>query len=170
MLYQQEEIINGLKEGVASGAVVPVFACAGYTMDAVDMLLDCIANFAPDATNAGEGGVECDENGPLAAICFKTVADPFVGKLSYVKVLSGNLKADSNVVNTTVGGNERLGKLLFIRGKKQMDADYIKAGDIGAVTKLAGAKTGDYKAITEKAKIFIERIYCCLNKFSIIFT
>ena len=70
----------------------------------------------------------CDEAGPLAVYAFKTVADPFVGKLSYVKVLSGVLKPDSAVVNSRTGESERLGKLLFLQGKKQMDAAQICAG------------------------------------------
>ena len=141
--FTQEEIVNGLKSGIASGAVVPVFACAGYTMDAVDMLLDGIANFAPDATNLNEGGIECDENGPLAAICFKTVADPFVGKMSYFKVVSGKLTSDVQAINSRTGEPERMGKLVTVRGGKQEDAACIPAGDIGAATKLANTITGD---------------------------
>ena len=142
--FTQEEIVNGLKGGVASGAVVPVFACAGYTMDAVDMLLDGIVNFAPNAAEyAGEGDIKCDENGPLAAICFKTVADPFVGKMSYFKVVSGKLTGDVQAVNSRTGEPERMGKLVTVRGGKQEDTAAIPAGDIGAVTKLANTITGD---------------------------
>ena len=142
--FTQEEIVNGLKGGVASGAVVPVFACAGYTMDAVDMLLDGIVNFAPNAAEyAGEADIKCDENGPLAAICFKTVADPFVGKMSYFKVVSGKLTADVQAVNSRTGEPERMGKLVTVRGGKQEDTAAIPAGDIGAVTKLANTITGD---------------------------
>ena len=86
---------------------------------------------------------ECDSTGPLAAYVFKTIADPFIGKLSYVKVLSGVLKADSPLVNSRTGESERLGKLLFLKGKKQIDTAQIPAGDIGALTKLAETKTGD---------------------------
>ncbi len=142
--FTQEEIVNGLKEGVASGAVVPVFACAGFTMDAVDILLDGIVNFAPNAADyAGEKDIKCDENGPLAAVCFKTVADPFVGKMSYFKVVSGKLTSDVQAINSRTGEPERMGKLVTVRGGKQEDTSAIPAGDIGAVTKLANTVTGD---------------------------
>ena len=142
--FTQEEIVAGLKEGIGSGAVTPVFACAGYTMDAVDMLLDGIVNFAPNAADyAGEADLKCDENGSLAAICFKTVADPFVGKMSFFKVVSGKLTSDAAAVNSRTGEIERMGKLVTVRGGKQEDASVIPAGDIGAVTKLANTVTGD---------------------------
>ena len=80
---------------------------------------------------------------PLCAYVFKTVADPFVGKLSFIKVLSGKLTATSNAVNARTGQPERLGKTLTVCGKKQTDTPEIAAGDIGAVAKLATAKTGD---------------------------
>ncbi len=142
--FTQEEIVNGLKDGIASGAVTPVFACAGYTMDAVDMLLDGIVSFAPNAAEyAGEQDLKCDENGALAAICFKTVADPFVGKMSFFKVVSGKLTSDAAAINSRTGEPERMGKLVTVRGGKQEDAAAIPAGDIGAVTKLANTVTGD---------------------------
>ena len=87
--------------------------------------------------------VVCADDQPLAAFVFKTIADPFVGKMSYVKVLSGKLTADQTPVNTTTGQPERLGKIVFVKGKKQEDTAQIGAGDIGAVTKLAGTNTGD---------------------------
>ncbi len=142
--FTQEEIVAGLKEGIASGAVTPVFACAGYTMDGVDMLLDGIVDFAPNAADyAGEADLKCDENGSLAAICFKTVADPFVGKMSFFKVVSGKLTSDAAAVNSRTGEPERMGKLVTVRGGKQEDTPVIPAGDIGAVTKLANVITGD---------------------------
>ena len=80
---------------------------------------------------------------PLCAYVFKTVADPFVGKLSFIKVLSGKLTATSNAINARTGQPERLGKTLTVCGKKQTDTPEIAAGDIGAVAKLATARTGD---------------------------
>ena len=79
----------------------------------------------------------------MSAFVFKTVADPFVGKLSYVKVVSGKLASDSNPVNVRTGQTERLGKIIYTRGKKQEDTAFITAGDIGAITKLSEAVTGD---------------------------
>ena len=86
---------------------------------------------------------KCDEAEPTAVYVYKTVADPFVGKLSYVRVLSGKLTASSTLVNARTGETERLGKLLTVRGKKQTDAEMIPAGDMGAITKLSAAQTGD---------------------------
>ena len=151
--FTTEEIVNGLAKGCRSGAITPVFCGSAVNQQGLDMLLynlkvllpspaDAPAVLAEDA--AGEPvEVACDEAGPLAAYVFKTVADPFVGKLSYVKVVSGTLKSDSALVNARTGEAERMGKLLYVKGKKQADTTVIGAGDIGAVTKLPAAQTGD---------------------------
>ncbi len=150
--FTKAEIVSGIKAGIRAGTITPVICGSSTKLEAIDMVLDAINELAPspedvDGTPLILGSAEVvlpfNPNAQVAAYVFKTVADPFVGKMSYVKVLSGDLKADSNVINTTTGESERMGKLLFIRGKKQMDAEYIKAGDIGAITKLAGTKTGD---------------------------
>lgn len=163
----KSEIITGIKGGVKNGTITPVVCGRPTKLEGIDILLEIINDLLPspedtDGTPLELGSAQVilpfNENSQVAALVFKTVADPFVGKLSYVKVLSGNLKADSDVVNTTIGEKERLGKLLFVRGKKQIDTDCIKAGDIGAVTKLANTKTGDilcdpqndYKALTNE--------------------
>ncbi len=151
--FTTEEIVNGLAKGCRSGAITPVFCGSAVNQQGLDMLLynlkvllpspaDVPAVLAEDA--AGEPvEVTCDPAGPLAAYVFKTVADPFVGKLSYVKVASGTLKSDSALVNARTGEAERMGKLLYVKGKKQTDTTAIGAGDIGAVTKLPAAQTGD---------------------------
>ena len=151
--FTTEEIVNGLAKGCRSGAITPVFCGSAVNQQGLDMLLynlkvllpspaDAPAVLAEDA--AGEPvEVACDEAGPLVAYVFKTVADPFVGKLSYVKVVSGTLKSDSALVNARTGEAERMGKLLYVKGKKQTDTTVIGAGDIGAVTKLPAAQTGD---------------------------
>ena len=151
--FTTEEIVNGLAKGCRSGAITPVFCGSAVNQQGLDMLLynlkvllpspaDVPAVLAEDA--AGEPvEVTCDPVGPLAAYVFKTVADPFVGKLSYVKVASGTLKSDSALVNARTGEAERMGKLLYVKGKKQTDTTAIGAGDIGAVTKLPAAQTGD---------------------------
>ena len=144
--FTTEEIVNGLAKGCRSGAITPVFCGSAVNQQGLDMLLynlkvllpspaDVPAVLAEDA--AGEPvEVTCDPAGPLTAYVFKTVADPFVGKLSYVKVASGTLKSDSALVNARTGEAERMGKLLYVKGKKQTDTTAIGAGDIGAVTKL----------------------------------
>ncbi len=142
--FTQEEIYNGLSAGITDGSLYPVFACAGYTTEAVDILLDSIANFAPSAdAKTGEGGLKCDPNGDFAAICFKTIADPFVGKMSYFKVVSGSITPDRTAFNPRTGESQKMGKIITVRGGKQEDAPSIPAGDIGVVTKLSDVRTGD---------------------------
>ena len=138
-----DDIAKGLKAGIASGDICPVFACSGYNTDAVELILNTIVSSAPDATAAAEGDCKVDENAPVAAICFKTIADPFVGKMSFFKVISGKLSADIPAYNSRTGEQEKMGKMLILKGQKQEDASVIPAGDIGVVTKLGGFKTGD---------------------------
>ena len=97
------------------------------------------------AENASGEPVElhCDETEPTAAYVFKTVADPFVGKLSYLRVISGKVTGGAALVNARTGETEKIGKPLTVIGKKQTETDGIGAGDIGAVAKLVSAKTGD---------------------------
>ncbi len=165
--FTKAEIVSGIKSGIKSGTITPVVCGCAVKMEAMDMLLEVINDLLPspedtDGTPLELGSAQVvlpfNPHSQVAALVFKTVADPFVGKLSYVKVLSGELRPDSEVVNTTLGDREKLGKLLFMRGKKQIDTDCIKAGDIGAVTKLANTKTGDilcdpqndYKALSNE--------------------
>jgi elongation factor G len=142
--FTRKEIVTALNKGVSESSVYPVYACSGYTMDGVDLLLDELAYSAPDAASyAGGKDIECDENGPLAAICFKTVADPFVGKMSFFKVASGKITPETPVYNARTGETERMGKIITVRGNKSEDCKLIPAGDIGVVTKLTTVKTGD---------------------------
>ena len=139
--FTHDEIVAGLSQGVADGTVVPVYACSGLTTDAVDLLLNGITKLAP--APKGEGDVACDENGALAAICFKTVADPFIGKMSFFKVISGKITPATKAYNPRTEEEEKMGKLVMVKGAKQEDVTEITTGDIGVVTKLAGFKTGD---------------------------
>ena len=139
--FTHDEIVFGLSQGVADGTVVPVYACSGLTTDAVDLLMNGITKLAPSPK--GEGDIECDENGPLAAICFKTVSDPFVGKMSFFKVVSGKITAATKAYNARTEEEDKMGKIVMVKGGKQEDATEIVAGDIGVVTKLSGFKTGD---------------------------
>lgn len=145
-----EEKIRGLKAGVADGSIIPVFALSGLAETACDLLLDFLAEVCPApkseyAADADGEPIELtpDSNGPLAAICFKTVADPFIGKLSYFKVISGKITAATPAYNARTGKEERMGKLVSVFGAKQTDISELSAGDIGAVTKLGGFATGD---------------------------
>lgn len=145
-----EEKIRGLKAGVADGSIIPVFALSGLAETACDLLLDFLAEVCPApkseyAADAYGEPIELtpDPNGPLAAVCFKTVADPFIGKLSYFKVISGKITAATPAYNARTGKEERMGKLVSVFGAKQTDISELSAGDIGAVTKLGGFATGD---------------------------
>lgn len=145
-----EEKIRGLKAGVADGSIIPVFALSGLAETACDLLLDFLAEVCPApkseyAADADGEPIELtpDSNGPLAAVCFKTVADPFIGKLSYFKVISGKITAATPAYNARTGKEERMGKLVSVFGAKQTDISELSAGDIGAVTKLSGFATGD---------------------------
>lgn len=151
--FSHEEIVKGVKDGVKQGILMPVLCGDSTTLEGIDLLLGAINYILPspaeigefDATDADGKAVKLkiDQNGPLVAYIFKTVSDPFVGKLSFVKVLSGKLAGSTAIVNATTGESEKPGKLIFVKGKKQIDASEIGAGDICAITKLASAKTGD---------------------------
>ena len=150
--FTTEEIVSGMAAGVRTGQITPVFCGSAVNQQALDMLLYNMKELLPAADAAAMMGedaagepveVACAASAPTCAYVFKTVADPFVGKLSFVKVLGGKLTSTSNVVNSRTGQAERLGKMLTICGKKQTDAAAIPAGDIGAVAKLTTAKTGD---------------------------
>ncbi len=145
------ELITGLHNGIKSGAITPVLCGSALTLAGIDTLLDAIAKMLPSAAeSAGKEAacedsfinIDCDEGALLSAYVFKTVADPFVGKTSFVKVISGVLTPETPVVNMTTGQPEKLGKMLNLRGKKQDEVKEAVAGDIVALTKLT-ALTGD---------------------------
>ncbi len=152
----KEDRLKGLRIGVADGSIIPVFALSGISGAACDMLLDFIANVCPAPKSeyaiSGDEPVELspDSNGPLAAVCFKTVADPFIGKLSFFKVLSGKITPNSAAYNERTGKEERMGKIVTMFGAKQIDCPEIPAGDIGAVVKLSGFNTGDTLCSADK--------------------
>ena len=151
--FTPEEIVLGVSQGVKDGTICPVFCGDAHNTFAIDQLLNSLTWLAPSAADKGEElavdvngepvEVAVNENGATAAIVFKTVADPFIGRLSYVKVVSGKISPDTPVVNMRTGSQERITKVLTMTGKKQADADYIGAGDIGAIPKLSATKTGD---------------------------
>ncbi len=136
-----DDKIKGFTIGMADGTIVPVFACAGINGTAVDLLLDFIKNAAPAPKD--EGDVKADANGPLAAICFKTMADPFIGKLNFFKAVRGKIVQGTTVVNARTGDEERVGKLVNMLGSKQTDIKECETGDICAIAKLNTFKTGD---------------------------
>ncbi len=151
--FTPEEVIVGVSKGVKAGTITPVFCGDALLMRGMEQFLDGLTWLAPSAEEkAGEIGLDVDgnpvelavnEDGAAAAIVFKTVADPFIGKLSYVKVVSGRISTESQLVNMRTGATERVGKTVMMVGKKQVDVKYIGAGDIGAIPKLAATNTGD---------------------------
>ena len=151
--FTEEERFRGFEEGVASGVIAPVYCGDSVTLRGIEMLLHEFKKIFPSAEEVAsetatdaegkEVKLTCTDEEPLAAYVFKTVADPFVGKLSYVKVVSGVLTTASAVNNSRTGNPERLGKLVIMHGKTQEPIDAVGAGDICAITKLAEAQTGD---------------------------
>lgn len=148
----QEEITRGLLGVIRGGAYVPVFVAAGGAEIGLASLLDAMIALMPspaDAPPAVAKGKDGDEElpstvvGPLATYIWKTTADPFVGKITYFRVYSGVLNADSRVWNQTKGAEERFGNLNLIRGKEQIAVKTVYAGDIATVPKLSVTSTGD---------------------------
>ena len=146
------EIAQGLGNGVRSGLTVPVMAGSSTTGAGVPELMDAIVNYipspadAPPATasrNGADAELPADPNGPLAAFIFKTTADPFVGKLSFFRMMSGTLSANSEVFDSGSGETERIGQVFVPIGKRQENVPSLVAGDIGCVSKLAHTVTGD---------------------------
>ena len=152
--FTDEEVENALKVGIKSGIIAPVFCGSVVLNIGVELLLDFISKYLPSplegnnliGTNTKtkeEVELVADANAPLCARVFKTIVDPYIGKMSIFKVLSGKITADTQVVNATKGENERIGKLYVLRGKKQIEVPYLVAGDIGATTKLNNTDTSD---------------------------
>ena len=149
-----QEIIQGLQLSVRQGAIVPVLCGSALRNIGVQALIQAIVDFVPSPAAAGtvtainpvtnaEEVLTPDAAGPLAVLVFKTMADPYVGRLSYFRVYSGTLPSDSRVYNITRGKEERIGQLYMMRGREQTPVAQVVAGDIGAVTKLAETRTGD---------------------------
>jgi len=146
------EIEHGLQAAILNGTVVPVLITAATAGLGTQALLDALIKYAPSPLDrgpvtaqgaAGEEELEPNELAPLAALVFKTAADPFVGKLTYFRVYGGVIESDSRVYNQRAEEEERLGQLHVIRGKEQIAIQRLHTGDLGAVAKLADTLTGD---------------------------
>ncbi len=147
-----EEIMNGLKSAVHSGEVAPVLVSAATEEIGVAPLLNTIIGLMPSPADRpavvvkgakGDEELTASDSGPLAAYVWKTTADPFVGKITYFKVVSGVLNGDTRIWNHNKGEEERLGNLYAMRGKEQIAVKNLHAGDIGTVPKLNQTVTGD---------------------------
>ncbi len=150
--FTTEEIARGISTQVANGELVPVFIGSAEKNIGMDYLLSVIERYIPSPADVGSvvgtsNGEEVerklDVNEPFSAIVFKTIADPFVGKLSLFKVLSGKLTKDMEVYNPNKDKTEKLGGLFVLRGKNQIEVNEIVAGDIGATSKLQVTQTGE---------------------------
>ena len=150
----REETIRGIRMGIAAVNTIPVMAGSALQNRGVINLLNEIVTYMPQARerlNTMAEDLQTDkmmslrtlEDAPFAAQVFKTVIDPFSGKLSYIKSFRGTLKSGSTVWNSNTECEERIGQIYLLRGKKMEPVDELGAGDIGAVNKLGNTNTGD---------------------------
>ncbi|MDI6773271.1 MAG: elongation factor G [bacterium] len=149
-----EELRRGLIAGVRAGKIVPAVPASATKRIGVGQVLSAIVDLLPSPADRGpisgthprngsEVPVEPSEAGPFAALVFKTMADPYVGKLSYFRVYGGTFASDSQVFNVSRDKTERVGQLYHLRGKQQEATSFVGPGDIGAVAKLAETATGN---------------------------
>lgn len=161
--FTVDEIKNAIRTGVKDGSIFPVYCGSGQNNIGVRSLMDGIGKYLPAPSEIEEIAYAADTAEPVevvqsetettAAVVFKTIVDPYVGKLSLFRVYSGEVKADSTLYNPNKGVEERIGKVYTLCGKKQSDAKSVKAGDIGCVAKLDATKTGD--TLCQKGKNII---------------
>lgn len=147
-----EELMIGLKEVILSGAFLPVFVASGRNIIGVRPLLDAIIEFMPTPAEhpevvahgkAGDEVLHESDNGPAVVYVWKTTADPFVGKMTYFKVISGIVTSDVHLWNAKKNTDERMGGLHIQRGKEAIPVKNVHAGDIAVVSKLSVTETGD---------------------------
>jgi elongation factor G len=143
--FTQKELVDGIHHGMENGLITPVLCVSNATLAGVDMLLKEIGLLlpSPDETPAAKAltgteeiEIKCDSTAPLSVFVFRTVADPFVGKMSFLKVMSGTLKSDSELTNVNTGQTEKISKLYRVMGKKQEEVTSASAGDIVVTTKI----------------------------------
>lgn len=150
----EEEIITGVREFSKQGEVVPVLSGSAVKNVGVLQLLDCLMHYIPspveeesfkgyDASTEEEIEIKPSKDEPFSAFVFKTVADPYVGRLNYFRVFSGELSDDKEVYNSNEKSEERVGKLYYLQGKEQTAVSKVSVGDIAAVSKLQKTSTGD---------------------------
>ncbi len=159
--FTAEEIHDGLLKGVEEDDIIPVFCGAAAENAGVQFLMDAIVEYVPapteietiqakDLKSGDEIELKTTAGETLSALVFKTIADPFVGKISIFRVYSGEIKADMQVYNSRTEKNEKMTNLFTIRGKKQEATPVVTAGDIGAVAKLNDTSTNDTLSLPSK--------------------
>jgi elongation factor G len=155
-----EELDACLHKGVREAILAPVLVASANKGIGLNALLDALVRYLPSPQEEGpfkatdKAGKEVEvaaDGGQLLVRVFKTAADPFVGRLTYLRVLSGTLKSQSGTFNATKGEDERIGQLLYLHGKEQEPAPELRAGEIGAVAKLGVTETGDTLSTREAA-------------------
>ena len=159
-----DEMVQGIKQGIMTGELVPILAGSPLNELGVSEFMDFVVEYLPSPADSppasghapgsdDEIELPCDNSGPLAALVFKTAADPFVGKLSYFRVYSGAFKGDSQMYNASKGETERIAQVFEIQGKEQSTVPELAAGDIGAISKLNTVLTGDTLSASEQPLI-----------------
>ncbi len=149
-----EELNKGLRQGVLKGKIIPVLCAAATKNSGMQPILDLINNYLPspidqDEIKAVKPGTDeevtrkLDQGEPMSAFVFKTLADPYVGRINYFRVYSGSIKPDSQVYNAGKDMTERLGQVFSMRGKNQISMEEVVTGDIACVAKLQETATGD---------------------------
>ncbi|SES62050.1 elongation factor G [[Clostridium] polysaccharolyticum] len=162
--FTQEEISHALRASVHENAIVPILMGSGVKVQGTTMLLQAIEKYFPkpeanpvigiDQKKREEFIGDFDSEKPMTAQVFKTIADPFIGKFSLVKVYSGILKSDTSILNVSKGAEEKLSRLYVLRGKEQIQVDALEAGDIGAIAKMSSVVTGDSLAAKEAPVLY----------------
>ena len=159
----EEQLSKGLKEGIRNGQLIPVICGSALQNMGVDLLLDTAIKYlpspdmrAPELAKRGDAEVTRSANGgePTSGLVFKTISDPYAGKLTLFRIFSGSLKGDSTIYNATQDTNERVGQLYMLQGKKQVKVAEISEGDIGTVAKLKSTVTGDTFSDAEEKVVF----------------
>jgi len=159
--FTEEEFNRGLLNGIASGDIVPILTSSAMKGEGIKEAMSAIIKYVPKVTDHGdyigvdgndnEAARKCDAAAPTSLFVFKTIADPFLGKISLTKVISGKVTPGQEIFNSRVEKNEKLGAVFFLRGKTQGEAPIVSAGDIFALAKLQYTQTGD--TLCEKAHI-----------------
>lgn len=159
--FTDEEFTNGLMDGIANGDIVPIIKASSLTGEGIDEVLRSISRYVPTPSkhapyigkNSKDEDVEVitDVSADPVMYVYKTIADPFMGKISYAKVLSGTVKLGQELYNPRSQKSEKLGSMFFVRGKQQENATEVPAGDMVALAKLQHTKTGDTLCLKAKA-------------------
>ncbi|WP_303864712.1 elongation factor G [Alkalibaculum bacchi] len=137
-----EEIHKGLRKGVLEGELVPILCASGHLNVGVETLANMIIGFFPSPEDIQKER-KISSEAPASAFIFKTIVDPYVGRLSQFKAISGTIKSGMELLNTRTNKKEKISHLYVLQGKKQIEVDKLEAGDIGAFSKLSDTTTGD---------------------------